>query len=70
MRLFRIIIAAPFILIGAGFYKLGELISGQIYTRHEDVVERNTIFHHKMHQENIINRNGGHGFRQQGRRRR
>jgi hypothetical protein len=63
MTLFRIIIAAPFILLGAGFYKLGELISGQIYTRHEDVVERNTIFHHKLHQENIINRNGGRGFR-------
>jgi len=53
MKLFRIIIAAPFVLIGAAFYKVGELISGEIYTRHENIVERNTIFKHKMHQYNL-----------------
>lgn len=53
MKLLRIIIAAPFILVGAGFYKVGELISGEIYTRHERTVVRNTIFKHKMHQMNL-----------------
>lgn len=68
MKLFRIILAAPFVLIGAAFYKVGELISGEIYTRHEDVVERNLIFKHKMHQVDKLNtakiNNGGKGFRQ------
>lgn len=72
MKLFRIIIAAPFVLIGALFYKIGELISGEIYTRHEDVVERNTIFTHRLHQVNKLNtakiNNGGKGFRQPRRR--
>ena len=58
MRLFRIIVAAPFILLGALFYKIGELISGEIYTRHEDVVERNTIFHHKMYQAKSFMKRG------------
>lgn len=69
MKLFRIILAAPFVLIGAAFYKVGELISGEVYTRHEDLVERNTIFKHRLHQVNKLNtakiNNGGKGFRQQ-----
>lgn len=58
MKLFRIVVAAPFILIGAGFYKIGELISGQIYTRHENIVQRNTIFRHKMYQASRLMKRG------------
>jgi len=72
MKTFRIIVAAPFVLIGALFYKIGELASGEIYTRHEDVVRRNVIFEHKMHQQNKMNearaKTGGKGFRQHKRR--
>ena len=53
MKLIRIALAAPFVLIGAGFYKVGELISGEIYARHEKTVVRNTIFKHKMHQHKL-----------------
>lgn len=56
MKLFRIILAAPFVLIGAAFYKVGELISGEIYTRHADVVENNTIYRHKFHEFKMNNR--------------
>jgi hypothetical protein len=67
MRIFRIIVAAPFILIGALFYKFGELISGEIYTRHEQIVRKNVIFEHNLHQANKMNearmRTGGKGFR-------
>lgn len=58
MRLFRIIVAAPFILIGAVFYKIGELISGQIYTRHENIVQRNTIFRHRMYEASKLTKRG------------
>lgn len=72
MKTFRIIVAAPFVLIGALFYKIGELISGEIYTRHEEIVRRNVIFEHNMHQQNKMNearnRTGGKGFRQPKRR--
>jgi hypothetical protein len=50
LKIIRIIIASPFVLIGAAFYKVAELISGEIYARHANTVERNTIFKHKMHQ--------------------
>ena len=53
MKLFRIILAAPFVLLGAGFYGIAELVSGEIYARHTDIVERNMIFKHKMHQANM-----------------
>lgn len=72
MKIFRIIVASPFILIGALFYKIGELISGEIYTRHEQIVRKNVIFEHNLHQINKMNNaknaTGGNGFRQSKRR--
>lgn len=72
MKTFRIIVAAPFVLIGALFYKIGEFISGEIYVRHEKTVRKNVIFEHGLHQMNKINeakmRTGGNGFRQPKRR--
>jgi len=58
MKTFRIIIAAPFILIGALFYKIGELISGELYTRNEKIVRENVIFEHNMYQAKNYNKRG------------
>ena len=58
MKLFRIILAAPFVLLGAGFYGIAELISGEAYVRHANLVERNTIFKHKMHQAGKMKKRG------------
>jgi len=59
MKTFRIIIAAPFILIGALFYKIGELISGELYTRNETTVRENVIFEHNMYQAKNYGRKKG-----------
>lgn len=58
IKIIRITIAAPFVLIGALFYKVGELISGEIYTRHENIVERNVIYRHKFHQYEMSRQKG------------
>lgn len=64
MKLFRIIIAAPFILIGAVFYKVGEWISGEIYVRHETRIRQNVIAEHGFHHAALIAKHGTKGFRQ------
>ena len=47
IKIIRITIAAPF-----------ELISGEIYTRHENIVERNVIYRHKFHQYEMSRQKG------------
>lgn len=59
MKLFRIIVAAPFVLIGALFYQVAEWISGEIYVRHEKKVRENVIFEDKMYQRMNYNRRKG-----------
>lgn len=64
MKLFRIIVAAPFILLGALLYKIGELISGEIYVRHEKRIRENVIAEHGFHHAALIAKHGTKGFRQ------
>lgn len=59
MKIFRIIVAAPFVLIGALFYQLAEWISGESYVRHEKKIRENLIYEHNMYQATNYNKRKG-----------